>query len=794
MNDSAKLVLLLRRAFLIFACLAVLLIGYGLPRVSFDNDILALFPHAQQTPGVTQADALIAARVTRKVFFLLHSANWDATREHAQAFVTELQACSCFQQVSASQDMQTLERLQQHYREFTPLLLTEQQREQLQAGRGQQLMQQSLRKLLANPTTGMTETLRYDPFGSLQNFLNQTHPVQNNVHLDEQGFIAFGTEDNRYLLVIGELSDSPYSVTLQQQAQAAIAAAETQFSALQGAEIIKTGVLFYTLAGTTQARAEISTVGLGSALGILLLLLIVFRSLKLIVLAFVPIIFGILFGLVVCNFIFGNVHIVALVFGASLVGIAIDYVLHFFTRRHALAEQWNAAAGLTHLLPALTLGLLSSVAAYLSFTLAGFPGFTQVAVFSCAGLIAAYAVVVGFYPWLLQRPAARPLPSLLVACVASYHRWMLQHIRRIYALPVLVPLVFVVGLGLWQLRVTDDVRAMQIPEQKLLTMEQRFQALVGQRTALQYLLVSAADTELLLQKLEALRLPLAVLQERGVLANYQSLNDYLPSAVTQLNNWQVWQARLIESGLLSSLLDNIGVVPEFNAAVLQRFKASPTALLTLENTAEFLAALPDAPITFTSQNRAYAVVLLQGLSDPSALASLARTDEGLEWVDAVAQTNQLLRDYRLGTALLLVLAYVVLGVLFSWRYSWRGALAIVSPPLLATAVCLALLGWLGQSVSVFNLMALMLVLGIGIDAALFMRESADRSYDTLLAIGLSTLTTLLAFGLLSLSATAAIQSFGQTILLGIIFCFILSPLAAVTDAGVVDAGLKPVER
>jgi predicted exporter len=187
-------------------------------------------------------------------------------------------------------------------------------------------------------------------------------------------------------------------------------------------------------------------------------------------------------------------------------------------------------------------------------------------------------------------------------------------------------------------------------------------------------------------------------------------------------------------------------------------------------------------------------VLLQGLSDPSALASLARTDEGLEWVDAVAQTNQLLRDYRLGTALLLVLAYVVLGVLFSWRYSWRGALAIVSPPLLATAVCLALLGWLGQSVSVFNLMALMLVLGIGIDAALFMRESADRSYDTLLAIGLSTLTTLLAFGLLSLSATAAIQSFGQTILLGIIFCFILSPLAAVTDAGVVDAGLKPVER
>jgi predicted exporter len=38
-------------------------------------------------------------------------------------------------------------------------------------------------------------------------------------------------------------------------------------------------------------------------------------------------------------------------------------------------------------------------------------------------------------------------------------------------------------------------------------------------------------------------------------------------------------------------------------------------------------------------------------------------------------------------------------------------------------------------------------------------------------------TTLLAFGLLALSTTAAIHSFGLTILIGILVAFLLSPMA-----------------
>ena len=68
------------------------------------------------------------------------------------------------------------------------------------------------------------------------------------------------------------------------------------------------------------------------------------------------------------------------------------------------------------------------------------------------------------------------------------------------------------------------------------------------------------------------------------------------------------------------------------------------------------------------------------------------------------------------------------------------------------------------------------MLGIGVDYALFFRETGAENPATLLAIALSSLTTLLAFGLLALSATTAIHAFGLTILVGILVAFLLSPM------------------
>ncbi|MBE8715876.1 MMPL family transporter [Cellvibrio polysaccharolyticus] len=770
----------LRYSFVAFALLAVLLCATQLPKLSFDNNILALFPDGDKTPAVATAEKLIAARISQKVFFLVSADSLPDLHQRLPKVANTLKQCRCFAEVSLHFDAEPWLALQAHYQPYAPQLLNSAQHQQLPSIAVEKQVNNTLRDLLTTPGVSITDRLQQDPFATLADYLDALRPGVKGVQIDEQGYLNLLVDGKRYVFFHAELSESPYSVSLQEAAQHALTEAKAVVADVPGVDWLDAGVLFYTMAGTEQARSEISTVGLGSLLGILVIFWWVFRSTQLLLLAFLPIAAGIALALAVCQWLFGSVHVISLIFGASLVGIAIDYALHFFTRRHAMGPQWQPEVCMQHLFPALTLGLLSSVLAYLGFTLSGFPGFTQVAIFSATGLITAWWIVVGLYPWWLRQPPRQQLPASLVSAVSAWRLLLIARLPQLLRWPWLLALAIFLALGLWQIRPLDDVRAMQIPDAELREREQRFQAATGQQMALQYVLVSGQQPEQLLQSLEALQAELDALKQQQVIGGYRHLAQWLPSQQQQDHNRQLWQQTFLNSGALEQLLDRLEVVPQMKTQLLQGY-AGQRAYLPVEPTLALLNALPDAPLVFQQDDQWHAVVLLEKLTDTAPLAALASTHPQWVWVDIVGQTNQLLQQYRQGTLTLLLLAYGVIGLLFSWRYGLRGSLAILLPPLLSSLITLALSGWFGWPVSVFNMMALLLVLGIGIDAALFMRESGGRHYYTLVAIGISTVTTLLSFGLLSLSATAAIHSFGVTILIGISFCFILAPLAALSS-------------
>ena len=73
---------------------------------------------------------------------------------------------------------------------------------------------------------------------------------------------------------------------------------------------------------------------------------------------------------------------------------------------------------------------------------------------------------------------------------------------------------------------------------------------------------------------------------------------------------------------------------------------------------------------------------------------------------------------------------------------------------------------------------LVLLLSMGVDFAIFSRESAEAERSvTTLGVWLATLSTLFSFGLLALSSAFAVAAFGATMLVGITLAFLFSPLA-----------------
>jgi predicted exporter len=124
------------------------------------------------------------------------------------------------------------------------------------------------------------------------------------------------------------------------------------------------------------------------------------------------------------------------------------------------------------------------------------------------------------------------------------------------------------------------------------------------------------------------------------------------------------------------------------------------------------------------------------------------------------------RDFTgfiVGAALMVVF---LLAVLFRKASRTLLALIPVGSGLAGMAGGMALLG---QSVNLFNIVASILIIGLGVDYGIFMvhRFTVGTDLATEKAVGVSGLTTLAGFGALALAHHPALYSIGLTVLLGI---------------------------
>jgi predicted exporter len=118
----------------------------------------------------------------------------------------------------------------------------------------------------------------------------------------------------------------------------------------------------------------------------------------------------------------------------------------------------------------------------------------------------------------------------------------------------------------------------------------------------------------------------------------------------------------------------------------------------------------------------------------------------------------------------------------------RGGIVTTLPVLLAVGVTLAVFGYAGVPLNLFNWLALMLVLGVGANYAVFLREGclrADADADlgaVWTGVLLSAATTLLSFGMLGMSGMPVLKSFGATLALGIAVSVLLAPIGMPSES------------
>ena len=183
-------------------------------------------------------------------------------------------------------------------------------------------------------------------------------------------------------------------------------------------------------------------------------------------------------------------------------------------------------------MPAITLGLATTLVGYAALAAAPFPGLKQIAVFAIIGLIGAFATVTLWFPMLDRLAPLRHGTGLLPSPRCPGCSGRRRAIASDGALLVACCLA-VLAFGLARYHVDDDVRRLQTLSPTLRGQQDEIKRLIGATTEPQHLLVAAPDDEAALQREEALMPILDRLVAERAIAGYQMPAAFVPSLARQ---------------------------------------------------------------------------------------------------------------------------------------------------------------------------------------------------------------------------------------------------------------------
>jgi predicted exporter len=637
-------------------------------------------------------------------------------------------------------------------------------------------LEQRLREL-ASPSSPMIKGLiPADPTGELmtilQAWMTGTAPTRH------QG--VWFSSDLRRAVLLAETKAAGFDVESQERIQGQIrdtlrrvAGAPTHVDPVH---LVMTGpgVIAVEMQQTIQEEAR--RLSLWATLLVMTFLLVSYGSVSLLALSLVPLTSAIVAGIAAVNLAFGFIHGMTLAFGIMLLGVVIDYPIHLFSH---LTRESRAPAVMKDIWPTMRLGVLSTALGFSALLLSGFPGLSQLGLFAIAGLFTAACVTRWVLPPLVPKGFHVRREGLSVARLCE----------TLTQAPLVVPLVGVFAIGwfvwsdtsLWE----QDIANLSPISTEKQTRDQVLRNELGVPDVRDLIVMEGSSEEEVLQRSEAMALELDRLVAKGELDGYDLAARYLPSRKTQ----QARQTALPDRDTLEKNLSSVLKGLPFKSSLFQPFlnaveKAvmqEPVDSQAFRGTA---LGLKLDSLMFSREGRWIAIVPLRGVADRPKFRELLTPEREHQatYLDLKEESNRMVAAYRNEALGLLGWGALSIGILlFVGLRAPVAFLRVLLPIGTAVVVTAALLHALGERFSIFHLTSFLLVIGLGVDYALFFNRRhgtpAERGRTVYGVIVCST-TTILVFGVLALSQIPVLRAIGMTAALGALICLIFTALLA----------------
>lgn len=544
-----------------------------------------------------------------------------------------------------------------------------------------------------------------------------------------------------------------------------------------GLTIQVSGPGVFAVTSRATIKHEVSRLSAISTLAIIAVLFFVYRSARLMTLGLLPVVSGALAGIVAVSLVYGTVFGITVGFGSALIGEAVDYSIYYFVQSSKLGvEQWRE-----RFWPTIRLGVLTSICGFAALLFSGFPGLSQLGLYSLSGVLAA-AIVTRFIlpPLAGNHFAMRDLshlgPVLIGGIKLLQRRW-----------PILaLALAAVVFLGvnhkhLWH----PNLSALSTVSAEESATDMALREDIAAPDARYMAVITAPDREAALQAAERAGQQLDSLIAQGLIGGYDSPTRFLPSLAMQasrrasLPSADELQSRLhaaqadspLAASKLGGFLEDVGKARTQDNVTRETLNGTSLALvvdsLLLQRPAGWSVLLPLRPAGGD-----------KGMDIAIEPVRAALAGSGALFVDMKNEFDTLYNDYLQEATLLSLAGFIAIVTLLAVTLrSARRLAAVLLPLLIAVVLVIAGLHLAGEQLHLLHLIGMLLIVAVGSNYALFFdRSNSGEGLDsqTLVSMAVANLTTAIGFGTLALSKVPVLHAVGITVGPGAMLALLLS--------------------
>jgi predicted exporter len=519
----------------------------------------------------------------------------------------------------------------------------------------------------------------------------------------------------------------------------------------------------YTTANAETIKGDLALILGSSSVAIFLLIMYFLRSWKGILVFLVP-------SSVLCLatagtlLIYDSVSAVTIAFGSVLLGISDDYpILVYFALSRKEREPGNVVSEVAR--PVL-FGGLTTIITFSIMLLSNLPGQRQLALFCMIGVAVSLIFSLIVLPQLLQG-----LPG--------EKRYFSSKPQGIFILPrkwVVFCWIGISVLCLWQagrLHFNGDLRMLNAVPKEMKEIERYFEKTWGNFQDNAILFAEGKDLQSSLQTNDRL---FTYLSEKMPVDKIISLAPIFPSEKTEASNRERWKGFWTQGNgrlanrLITDEASKVGFSANAFTPFFDMLKKEPAPLAMNDLNIIGLNDLYDSLVLREKDK----VLTLTLTPDTAEIVGLFDKDKNRpEGVRLVSQgrfrsiiSKTLVDNFTRYIILALIIIIVSVSILF--RNLKKIVLALM-PVATGLIFMLGAMGFMGIEFNLFNIVATILVIGLGVDLGIFMVCNLSEGYEHTANLGilLGGLTSFVGLGALTLAHHPAMSSIGITVLLGL---------------------------